>query len=283
MPIQTIPRFSLDPNIFQFFESGQDPIFKDSIKAQITVNIQEIQPIARMNTFYATGEALTPYYNQKSPIDVLIEVNPHDIDNIGTADLLFALDRINKKLAVGTTHPIMYHLIPGKINTTKFDVLYDIYNERWIKKPDDVSPILQEYLVQINSMLQSIDLRSGKILHNTLTIDQLKMLDPTNLQVLKYLIQQEITQHNVTIDYMRKLHGHIKSMHFAALDNILNAQEISRYGLYHKLPDQYIIKLLKRYYLIKLTQRISSLLDKEFNVQGLVRNSRMGKIFQKVK
>lgn len=135
--INEIPRNSLDPTVFQFFDD-QLPILNTGIKMQIIKDVERIEDFVSIKSFYITGEILSQSYTKNCKLDVMISVFKQDMDNVIQIKVLSILKHINGRLAIGTVHPIYYHITLTDGTDENISVLngiYDVINERWIKEP----------------------------------------------------------------------------------------------------------------------------------------------------
>lgn len=137
---------SLDPLLFYFPETGEEPKLLPIIHAQITSDLQAFageQPY-RIKKYYLTGEAVLPgNENRKAELKVLIVLNKElmdlDIDGLLGEDLLKLANTLSNRLASGTVHPIRYLLTVRDPDPSQHEGLYDIAAQTWIKLPNGVA------------------------------------------------------------------------------------------------------------------------------------------------
>ena len=131
----TIPRNSLDPVVFQYTADGP-PSMQGQIATQILGDLQGLDRITAIRDFYVTGPILDYNWNEKSPIDVKIFVDPENMDDITTENVYTYIKLVNARMGTGTTHPIFYYVIQATENDpAKEKAAYDLANERWLKEP----------------------------------------------------------------------------------------------------------------------------------------------------
>jgi len=276
-----MPRNTLDVTVFQFFNDGNDPLLLDGIKAQILTDIQELNSTVPIMDFFIIGNILTPYYTEKTPIEVNVEVDPEIMDNLAIAEVLYNLRRINGRLAIGTTHPIYYFLIPGTYDETQADAIYDIANEQWIKRPDPINPNIGIILSKFNETISSVDVSTGMVRRNLIETSELKELGKDNLALLRLHIQQKMDELKENIKHVSKITRHTKALEQLIIDTTLIPAQIISYGKQYSIPEIIIIKLLERYYFIKFIDKIDSILEGGFNIPSIVNNNKMGKYFKR--
>jgi hypothetical protein len=137
---------SLDPLLFYFPETGEQPKLLPAIHAQIINDLEAFvgeQP-QRIKKYYLTGDAVLPgNKNRKAELKVLIVLNKElmdiDIDGILAEELLKLAKTLSNRLAVGTVHPIRYVLSIRDVDLSEHEGLYDIRTNEWVKLPSGVA------------------------------------------------------------------------------------------------------------------------------------------------
>jgi len=275
-----IPRESLDSGVFQFFDDGRPPILMDSIKSQILQDLRNLEEVVPITDFFIVGDILTPYFTEASDIDVFIEVDPEVTDNLSTAGIFYNLKRLTGRYATNTKHKILYHIHTENIDLEKHDAVYDIINERWIKRPDNVNRIINEYLTNFNETLQSIDGVSGVIRRDKIDLKEIDKLSHLDLQMLRYQLQKQYDLLETNLEYLVKIFPDHHMLKRLMNDNTLTVIEVRTYG--KKLPEFIRMLLFKKFYFMKFIQRLDDMLiaDDEFDVRALINTSRTGRAFK---
>ena len=275
-----IPRESLDSAVFQFFDDGRPPILMDSIKSQILQDLRNLEEVVPITDFFIVGDILTPYFTEASDIDVFIEVDPEVTDNLSTAGIFYNLKRLTGRYATNTKHKILYHIHTENIDLEKHDAVYDIINERWIKRPDNVNRIINEYLTNFNETLQSIDGVSGVIRRDKIDLKEIDKLSHLDLQMLRYQLQKQYDLLETNLEYLVKIFPDHHMLKRLMNDNTLTVIEVRTYG--KKLPEFIRMLLFKKFYFMKFIQRLDDMLiaDDEFDVRALINTSRTGRAFK---
>ena len=275
-----IPRESLDSAVFQFFDDGRPPILMDSIKSQILQDLRNLEEVVPITDFFIIGDILTPYFTEASDIDVFIEVDPEVTDNLSTAGIFYNLKRLTGRYATNTKHKILYHIHTENIDLEKHDAVYDIINERWIKRPDNVNRIINEYLTNFNETLQSIDGVSGVIRRDKIDLKEIDKLSHLDLQMLRYQLQKQYDLLETNLEYLVKIFPDHHMLKRLMNDNTLTVIEVRTYG--KKLPEFIRMLLFKKFYFMKFIQRLDDMLiaDDEFDVRALINTSRTGRAFK---
>lgn len=135
----------LDPALFVYDSSSHTFQLHTNVLAQIDKDLQSFsgeQP-SRIKKAYIVGKALRPGNNDRhSSLKVIIVLNKDimdmDVDGILAEDLLTLAKHLSNRLAIGTTHPIVYSLSVRDIDASNYNGVYDLQNARWYKIPSGV-------------------------------------------------------------------------------------------------------------------------------------------------
>ena len=146
----------------------------DKISSKLDIKVDRI---------YIVGSSLTYQYTEDSDLDVTIFVDKeeeelHDLNK-------YANKNLNEKLFINK-HPINFYFNSGRYYKFNADAIYDLKNDKWIKKPEamsesDVEEIIQgcqnvkefnEILSEYTNLKQMLEMFSGEQESLTKIIDQ---------------------------------------------------------------------------------------------------------------
>lgn len=132
---------------------------------------KEMAPDMKVKEMYILGSITTYQYNKTSDIDVnfLVDWEKPKIDKVWKS-----LPNGNKYLE----HPINIYLSANDHDINQSKTLYDMKNDKWIKKPskDDIT-IPQKYSLEIARLfIDGIDSRMSELERDKRELDQLKEL-----------------------------------------------------------------------------------------------------------
>jgi predicted nucleotidyltransferase len=256
-----IARDSLDSTVFQTFDDGRLPIFKDAIKKQILTDINRIESVIPIVNFFVIGSVLTKNYTEKSDIDVNVQIDAEAADVIATSEILHLMERLNGNLASNTTHPINYFIVTSDFDLDKTEAAYDVANERWLKAPDEISPDILSFVSRIRGTFENIDISTGELRRELIDLTELKDLKTGDLRKIHVLIQKKIDEINESMKQIVNVYHNIKMLRTMAFDRVLTPNEIKVYGNQNRLPENIIYKLLEKYYYIKFMKELKALVD----------------------
>lgn len=263
----------LDPLVFQI-NPGMAPILRDGIRMQILKDVDEIRYKVTVQSFIIVGDVLTKKYQKDTPINVVIEIDPFDINAIISADLLSILNKINDRLAADTLHPIRYYITTQGLDRSKTIASYDVLNDKWIKTSNLIKPAIEKIFSDFCESLKNIDIISGKVNSDVLDYDALGELDINDIRDLHKMIKQK------TYEDYELVRNDIKNKPYITDD----IEKITIYAINHKLNEFTRQKLYGIYYSRVLMNELLQLIDfkkrhKE-NIEKSIRESvkRIGKL-----
>lgn len=139
----------LDPTVFYFSETGEEPKLLPAIHAQITKDLETFtsnQP-QRIKGYYLVGNACkTGSKSKKGDLTVIIELNKDikdiDVDGLAAEAILNLAKNLSGNVATGTTKParkINYTITVRPIDKSEHEGIYDIAKFRWIKAPNGLT------------------------------------------------------------------------------------------------------------------------------------------------
>jgi predicted nucleotidyltransferase len=251
--IVDISRNSIDPSVFEFPDTGL-PILHPAIKEQIINDIHKIDEIIHVVDFYLCGSILTRKYSPTSDIDVNVHVNSDD--NVEKEKALMLLKQINGRLAAGTTHPVNYFIMEGKIDFSKFNGVYDIENERWRKEPVNVEIDLDNYMKKFDTEVSGMDTTVSELRRDIIDYQQLQQLRPEQVTELHSRLSQKIKEIEVDIEELIGTYDRLKTTRKTMFNKTMSPEDIKKYGMKAKLPANVIFKMLERYYYFDFVNQI---------------------------
>lgn len=258
----SLPRNSLDPNVFTFPE-GMAPILNTGIKKQILADVDGINKYLTVKDFYMVGSILTKSYAENSDIDINVEVYKEDVDDVVQLKLLSIIKQMNGKLATGTSHPINYYIQLEDRDDDNFDGIYDVINEKWVKEPKSFSINIQDYANNFTDVVSKLDLATGELRRELIDFEELSRFTPDNIKDLKELMQSKLYEINRSIENLvgaKKLIHHSRKEAFA---RAMTPDEIRKYRTKNGLPENVVYKLMQKYYYFDFIDKLEAILGKD--------------------
>lgn len=257
--VTSIPRLSLDPTVFQYFDNGLPPIFKDGVKAQILMDIENFRGIIPISSFFAVNGILLPDFARNTPIEVKVVVDNEAVDAVSTAELMCLIKKLNSRLAVGTTHPVEYSIAVDESEQRDAEAVYDIANEKWIKTPDILNPEISKILNNINETLDSVDLDTGKAQRDLVDLNEIKKQNSRIIRMIQQAIERQLNSVNIYLTQQAKETSFFNTKDLSGIN--INFIVSTLKGM--KTPDNVISKVYRKFYLQKLFNRLTKILDEK--------------------
>lgn len=246
---------TLDKNVFDF-PKGKPPIIKPEIKKQILNGIKIIDKRFTVKDILLIGSILSSKFSPTSDIDITIEIpgnkyKPEDYKEL--------LRKINGHFAKNTKHPINFHIIEHPYNVDNTDNIYDVVEDKWIKKTKLSNVHLQEITKKFEEQIQGIDLKKAKLKRNIVDLKLLKSLDEFEVKDLQKIINEKIKEISVSINELLKIYIDLKENRAKAFEKPIEKDKLKKLGSKNNLPENIIYKLYEKYYYLEIFQELKDL------------------------
>jgi|688.fasta_scaffold86856_4 hypothetical protein len=260
-----LPKNSLDPTVFDFFDDRL-PVLKAGIKYQIAKDVDVIEEILHIKRFYIVGSILSRKYSKNADIDVTVEVDERNIDEMLEAKAFKLVEKMNGKLAVGTTHPINYYIFvkeDEEIEEGRFEGIYDVINDKWIKQPKDLQFNINNYLNKFENTVSRADLMTAKLRRDIIDFKELTTFSKDEIKDLHELLQIKLYKINTDIEALIDFKKTIKRKRDEAFNRPLDPDEIEKFQTRNHLPDNVVYKMLEKYYYWDFIQRLEAIIGED--------------------
>jgi hypothetical protein len=258
-----IPRDGLDPNVFQFPETGA-PIINNRIKQQIIDGVSQIHLILPVQDYYVIGSILTTKYNEHSDIDVNCEVDVN-INPVALENIIALLKNINGRLAIGTQHPINFFIVKGEFDHDKTEAIYDIANDRWIKEADEQPFNVRKFMNKFKSKLSGIDIATAELRRDLIDYDELDDLDETDISNIEFEVKKVLANIEADVSKIVQMYDNAKLIRKRAFAKDMSPMDIREFGRKNNLPDNIVYKMMERYFYKELAMKLRPVLDDDID------------------
>jgi predicted nucleotidyltransferase len=266
-----IPRKTYAKAVFDDADTN-NPKIKPSVKALIDKQIEmfeEEYPVVKVGLI---GSILTKRYRADADLDlnVLFKVpqDKREEERVRLSKKYLSTtspDSIQGKNIPGTQHPINFYFITD-IKTyndqeKKADAVFDIENNKFIKRPDDFTFDKSIYIKDFERKVQEIDVVKGELKRDIIDYDELKELQPDDILNLQELINNKLEEIEDSIEDIIKIGDGVDAERRAAFDTDMSPDEIRKYGIKNRLPKNVIYKMLEKYHYLKFYKKCKKILD----------------------
>ena len=266
-----IPRRTYAPGVFDKADS-KDPIIKPSVKKQIQDQIKEFEKEYPVIKIALIGSILTKRYRNDADLDinVLFDV-PKEKQEQERVDLsqkyLSAKNpkNIQGKLIPGTKHPINYYFLTDQSTyddqNKKADAVFDIENDKFIKRPDDFTFDTNLYVKEFERKVQELDVIKGELKRDIIDYNELVELQPDDILNLQDKINTKLEEIEDSISDVIKIGDGVDAERRSAFNSDMTPDQIRKYGIKNRLPKNVIYKMLEKYHYLKFYKKCKQILD----------------------
>jgi hypothetical protein len=237
------------------------------------------------------GSSLATYfYTETSDLDIKIVIDTEEFkksnaqySNPSDEDILEYLLKEGRRsfwltsAVPGTMHTMDFYFVSLKeaqhINLLKYDSLYDVVNNRWIKEPnqiaEDYSPslILNYAKEKAQPYLENITFEIAQAQHDTvdlkLLLDFLKTMDSDDLKMFASDINQSLENVNFDLEKLIESYEIVKELRKKTFKKEeLNSQLEKIMGSINYSDENLVFKILQRYGYMRILSEIKNLVEK---------------------
>ena len=265
-----IPRSTYAPGVFDNADT-KDPKIKSSVKAMIDKQVKDFEKEYPVLKITLIGSILTKRYRNDADLDinVLFDVpeEKQEDERLRLSKQFLSSknpDNIQGKLIPGTKHPVNYYLITDQKTyddqNKKADAVFDIENNKFIKRPEDFTFDVNLYLKDFERKVQEIDVIKGELKRDIIDYDELKELKSGDIKDLEKRIKGKLEEIEKDIQDIVDIGDTVDAERRAAFDRDMTPDEIRQYGIKNRLPKAVIYKMLEKYHYITFFKYLKNIL-----------------------
>ncbi len=266
-----IPRKTYATGVFDKADT-KDPIIKPSVKALIDKQLEMFEkeyPVVKVGLI---GSILTKRYRADADLDlnvlfdVPVEKREEERTRLSKKYLSASNpDNIQGKLIPGTKHPINYYFITDmktyNDQEKKADAVFDIEDNKFIKRPEDFTFDKSMYLKDFDRKVQEIDVVKGELKRDIIDYRELEELTPDDVLNLQELINEKLEEIEQSLQDIIKIGDGVDADRRAAFDKDMSPDEIRKYGVKNRLPKNVVYKMLEKYHYLKFYKKCKKVLE----------------------
>jgi len=266
-----IPRRTYAKAIFDNADTD-NPKIKSEIIGMIMKQFTEFKKEYPILEYSLIGSILTKRYRNDADLDIniLFDVpqEKQEEERLRLSKKYLSAsspDSIQGKEIPGTKHPINYYFITDKKTydeqEKKADAVFDIKNNKFIKRPEDFTFDPELYVKEFERKVQELDVVKGELKRDIIDYDELKELSPDDVLNLQDKINDKLEEIENSIEDIIKIGDTVDSERRAAFDTDMTPDEIRQYGVKNRLPKNVIYKMLEKYHYLKFYKKCKKILD----------------------
>jgi len=265
-----IPRRTYAPGVFDDADTN-NPKIKSSVKAMIDKQVKEFEKEYPVINVALIGSILTKRYRNDADLDinVLFDVpkEKQEDERLRLSKQFLSSknpENIQGKLISGTKHPVNYYIITDQETyddqNKKADAVFDIKNNKFIKRPEDFTFDINLYLKDFERKVQEIDVIKGELKRDIIDYDELKELKSGDIKDLEKRIKSKLEEIEKDIQDIVDIGDTVDAERRAAFDKDMTPDEIRAYGIKNRLPKAVIYKMLEKYHYITFFKYLKNIL-----------------------
>ena len=174
-------------------------------------------------------------------------------------------DSIQGKNIPGTKHPINFYFITDMATYNdqekKADAVFDIEDNKFIKRPEDFTFDVNLYLKDFEKKVQEIDVIKGELKRDIIDYDELSELKPGDIQGLQDKVDGKLKEIEKDLQDIINIGDTVDVERRAAFDTDMTPDQIRTYGIKNRLPKAVIYKMLEKYHYLTFFKRCKKILD----------------------
>lgn len=253
------PRDKMNENIWEYEGEEELPKLRVDTKQFIMGGINELLGEYEPEVVFLVGSTTGYRYDDESDIDVSVRL---DISDDELKKLKGKLGEINGRFLTGTRHPVNYYLMNQDVGFHRFDAVYDIMNDEWIKKPQDYGVDLFNVYDEFKKYVSQIDIDKNELKRNMIDVERLinSIKNGGNIMMLVTKIKNKLNSLDKIID---KISSEYDKVHTDRIEAFKRYENGDKQGLSspNLLPENIKYKLLERYAYLDLMRKLNKLVD----------------------
>src|SRR6056300_955322 len=266
-----IPKRTYAKGVFDDADTN-NPKIKAGVKALIDKQIEEFEteyPVVKTGLI---GSILTKRYRDDADLDINVlfdvPVEKREEERLRLSKKYLSAnnpDNIQGKLIPGTKHPINFYFITDmktyNDQEKKADAVFDIEDNKFIKRPDDFTFDPSLYIKDFEKKVQEIDVVKGELKRDIIDYRELEGLTADDVLNLQDKINDKLEEIEDSIKDIIKIGDTVDAERRAAFDRDMSPDEIRKYGIKNRLPKAVIYKMLEKYHYLKFYKKCKKILD----------------------
>ena len=266
-----IPRKTYAPAVFDNADTN-NPKIKASVVKQIQDQIKVFEKEFPVIKYGLIGSILTHRYRNDADLDINVLFDVPESERVAERERLSLEylssknpNNIQGKLIPGTKHPINYYFVTDealyKDQEKKADAVFSITRNVFVKRPEDFTFNIDDYIADFNKKVQEIDVVKGELKRDIVDYDELKELSPDDIENLQARVESKLEEIENDIEDIIKIGDGVDAERRSAFDTDMSPDEIRKYSIKNRLPKNVIYKMLEKYHYITFFKKCKKILD----------------------
>ena len=174
-------------------------------------------------------------------------------------------DNIQGIEIAGTEHPVNYYFITDReiydSQNSKADAVFDIKNQKFIKRPEDYVFDMNLYLKDFEKKVKEIDVVKGELKRDIIDYDELSDLKPGDIKNLEKRLAGKLDEIKKDLQDLGDVYVTVDAERRDAFDKDMTPDEIKTFSIKNRLPKNVIYKMLEKYHYLTFLKKCIKILD----------------------
>ena len=266
-----IPRRTYAPLVFDDADT-KNPKLKPLVIKMIEDRIAKFEEEYPVLKYTLIGSILTKRYRNDADLDINILF---DVPEGQKEDERLRLskkylssknpDNIQGIEIPGTEHPVNYYFITDEETydnqNGKADAVFDIENNKFIKRPEDYTFDMNLYLKDFEKKVKEMDIVKGELKRDIIDYDELTDLKPGEIKDLQKRLGDKLNEIEKDIEDIIDIGDTVDAERRKAFDKPMTPYSIKKYGIKNRLPKNVVYKMLEKYHYLTFYHKCQKILD----------------------
>ena len=266
-----IPRKTYAPAVFDK-ENTPNPVIKPSVISMIEKQLAEFEKDYPVLKYTLIGSILTKRYRKDADLDINILF---DVPADKAEDERLRLskkylsssnpDNIQGKLIPNTEHPVNYYFLTDEKTyddqNGKADAVFDIKNQKFVKRPEDYVFDMELYLKDFNAKVHEIDILKGELKRDIIDYDELSELKPDEIKDLEKKVKEKLDEIEEGLKDLGDIYDVVDKERRNAFDTDMTPEQIKTFSIKNRLPKNVVYKMLEKFHYLTFLKKCKKILD----------------------
>ena len=253
-------------------EDTRNPVIKPSVIKMIEDQLAEFEKEYPVLKYTLIGSILTHRYRHDADLDINVlfdvPVEKREEERVRLSKKYLSAknpDNIQGKEIPNTKHPVNYYFITDKetydSQNAKADAVFDIKNQKFVKRPEDFKFDINLYLKDFERKVQEIDVVKGELQRDIIDYDELSELKPGEIKNLEKRLTSKLNEIEKSIQDLSDMGDVADAERRDAFDKDMTPDEIKTFSIKNRLPKNVIYKMLEKYHYLTFLKKCKKILD----------------------
>ena len=253
-------------------EDTSNPVIKPSVIKMIENQLADFEKEYPVLKYTLIGSILTHRYRNDADLDINVlfdvPVEKREEERVRLSKKYLSAknpDNIQGKEIPNTKHPVNYYFITDKetydSQNAKADAVFDIKNQKFVKRPEDFKFDINLYLKDFERKVQEIDVVKGELQRDIIDYDELSELKPGEIKNLERRLTSKLNEIEKSIQDLSDMGDVADAERRDAFDKDMTPDEIKTFSIKNRLPKNVIYKMLEKYHYLTFLKKCKKILD----------------------